>query len=244
MAFKDEDFVEIEYSAWDTSANRLIATTDERKAKESEIYNKDYKYGKVLVVLGSNSVIKGLDKEIRTMSIGEQKKFTVKPEDAFGQRNEELVKVMPLSDFRARDMNPYPGMTVELDNMTVIVRSVNSGRVVVDANNPYAGRDITYEVKVIKQITNQDEKITALGRTYNVEPSKVNVSDKKLMLKYDSNVSKNADYFVGKVSAIASIFTYFKGIEDIVVEEEYKRVDLEKPGHTHEHKHEQKKEVE
>ena len=28
MAFKDEDFVEIEYSAWDTSANRLIATTD------------------------------------------------------------------------------------------------------------------------------------------------------------------------------------------------------------------------
>ena len=218
----------------------MIASTIEKIAKEAGIYNKDYRYGPVLVVLGSNSVIKGLDKELRSMSIGQQKKFTLKPHDAFGERNEELVKVMPMSDFKARDLNPYPGMTVELDNITAIVKSVNSGRVVVDANNPYAGRDITYEVKVIKHITDTIEKVKKLGNTYNAQPTSAKIEGKKLILSYDSTVSKNADYFIGKVSAIASIFTYFPEFEDINVQEEYKRVDIKEPVATHEHEHEHK----
>ncbi|EQD36865.1 peptidylprolyl isomerase, FKBP-type [mine drainage metagenome] len=134
MSFKDNDFIEIEYDAWDAGSNTLIATTLESTAKEGSIYDSKAKYGKVLVVVGSNGIIKGLDREIRNMSVGEKKKFTFKPEDAFGERNEDMVKVMPLSEFKARNINPYPGMTVELDNITAVVRSVNSGRVVVDAN--------------------------------------------------------------------------------------------------------------
>jgi FKBP-type peptidyl-prolyl cis-trans isomerase 2 len=237
MSFKDNDFIEIEYDAWDAGSNTLIATTSESTAKEGSIYDSKAKYGKVLVVVGSNGIIKGLDREIRDMSVGEKKKFTFKPEDAFGERNEDMVKVMPLSEFKARNINPYPGMTVELDNITAVVRSVNSGRVVVDANNPYSGKDISYEVKIIEQIDSNEEKVRALGRTYDAEPSKIALKGDALSISYNSNVNKNANYFVGKTSLIATVFNYLNNVEKVVVEEEYNRPkDTKAEQHTHEEK--------
>lgn len=221
MGFEDNDFIEIEYDAWDAGSNTLIATTSESRAKENNIYDSKAKYGKVLVVVGSNGIIKGLDREIRDMSVGEKEKFDFKPIDAFGERNEDLVKVMPLSEFKARDINPYPGMTVELDNITAVVRSVNSGRVVVDANNPYAGKDISYEVKVVGQVSSDEEKVRALGRTYGAEPSNVALNGNALSISYGKDVNKNADYFVGKTSLIATVFNYIGNVENVKVEEEY-----------------------
>ena len=234
MSFKDNDFIEIEYDAWDAGSDTLIATTSESKAKENNVYDSKAKYGKVLVVIGSNGIIKGLDREIRKMNVGESKKFTFKPEDAFGERNEDLVKVMPLSEFRARDINPYPGMTVELDNITAIVRSVNSGRVVVDANNPYAGKDISYEVKIVDQISSNEDKVRALGRTYDAEPSRIALTDNLLSMSYGADVNKNANYFVGKTSLVATVFNYMDKVEKVVIEEEYtKPKDVKAETHVH-----------
>ncbi len=228
MVFKDGDFLEVEYSAWDAVTNELIATTDEKLAKEKELYSKEAVYGPTLVILGSNSVIKGLDRELRNMGLNEMKRFTFKPADAFGDKHDDLVKVMPLSDFRARDIKPYAGMRVELDNMTATVKSVNSGRVVVDANHPYAGRDITYEVRVVKNVTEPSQRVDALGNTYGVRPSLVKINGKVMELKYDSKAKKNADYFVGKSSLVASILSLMKDIEKVEVVEDYERAEIAK----------------
>ncbi|MDE1857345.1 MAG: peptidylprolyl isomerase [Candidatus Micrarchaeota archaeon] len=223
MAFNEGDFVEIEYSAWNASDSTLIATTDEAVAKKAEIYEKQGKYGPALVILGSPGVIKGLDRAIRTMSLNETKKFTFKPEEAFGDRNQELVRVIPMSDFKARDISPYPGMKLNLDDFTATVTSVSAGRVVVDANHPYAGREIIYEVKVVKELKNPEERVKALGSTYNAEPSKISLANGSVTLSYDSKVNKNADYFVGRASLIAAVFTYIKGVEKVDVNEEYSK---------------------
>ncbi|HUC39179.1 MAG TPA: peptidylprolyl isomerase [Candidatus Acidoferrum sp.] len=228
MAFKDGDFLEVDYSAWDAATNELIATTDEKLAKGADLYHKDHSYGPVLVILGSNSVIKGLDRELRNLNVNDLKKFTFKPEDAFGNRTEELVRVMPISDFRARDIKPYPGMQIELENMNAVVKSVNSGRVVVDANHPYAGRDITYEVRIVKSLSSPNEKIEALGKTYRAKPSSVSVSGKAITLVYDSKVKKNADYFVGRSSFVASILSLMKDFDKIEVKEDYDRQEIER----------------
>ena len=222
MTFNDGDFVEIDYSMWDAADDGLVATTDEQKAKNGGIYSKDAHYGPVLVVLGANSVIKGLDTALHTMSVNEQKRFTFKPDDAFGERNEELVRVMPIAGFRKNDIQPYVGMQVNIDNMPVIVKSINSGRVVVDANHPYAGRVVVYEVKVLKAITSDKDKVEALGKSYGALPTKVEEKDGTLVLSFNDSVRKNADYFMGKANLIASAFANLK-IERVKVEEEYER---------------------
>jgi FKBP-type peptidyl-prolyl cis-trans isomerase 2 len=228
MPFKEGDFLEIEYTVWDASENTMLSTTEEKVAKDNNIFNEKVKYGPVLVILGTNGAVKGLDREIRTMKDGERKKFTLKPDDAFGPRYDDLVRVMPMSEFRKHDMDPYPGMQVNLDNFTAVVKSVNSGRVVVDANHPYAGKEMTYEVRVIRQLINDKDKAQALAASNGVVPSAINVSADRVEVSFDNKVQKNADYFVGKTSFVASVFANMKGVKKIDVKEEYLRPEEEK----------------
>lgn len=227
MTFSDNDFVEVEYTAKDAATQEVIATTDKDIAKKAGIDEKDSKYGPALVVLGANNVIKGLDRELRKMSVGESRNLTFKPEDAFGQRDEQLVRVMALSEFRSRDINPYPGMRIRLEDVMATVKSVNSGRVVVDANHPYAGRDINYEIKVVKHLTEPKSKIMALGRAYGAEPTDVSFSGKTISLHYDSKYSKGTEYFVSKTSLVAAILEYMKDVEKVEVKEDYTRPEKE-----------------
>ena len=223
MAFKDGDFVEVAYSAWSVADNRMLETTDEAQAKGAGIYNDKISYGPVLVIIGSGGIVKGLDNTIKSMEVGSSKKVTLKPADAFGERNQDLVRIMPLSDFRKRDIDPRPGMHIDIDNVDVVVKSVNSGRVVVDANHPYAGIELTYEVTIKRHLTKPEEKISALGKTYRAEPTSSKASGSMVELVYDETVAKNANYFIGKANLVAALFTYFKDSEKVTVTESYKR---------------------
>ncbi len=220
MTFKDGDFLEIDYSMWDAVDNTLVATTEEQKAKDANIYHKETRYGPTLVVLGANSVISGLDKALHSMGLNEQKKFTFKPDEAFGSRNEELVRVMPIAGFRKNDITPYVGMQVNIDNMPVIVKSINSGRVVVDANHPYAGRDVIYEVKVVRALTSDKEKVEGLGKSYGASPTKIEEANGTVTVSFNNSVKKDADYFIAKANLVASIFANLK-VQKVKVEEEY-----------------------
>ncbi len=221
MSFNDGDFLEVEYTARNAQDDAVIATTDEKVAKEADIYNKEIKYGPALVVLGANAVVKGLEKELKSMEVGKEKEFTLKPEDAFGNRVEDLVRVMPLSEFRAHNINPAPGMRINIDNVTATVRSVGSGRVVVDANHPDAGKEIKYKVRILRTLQDKKDRIDALCRTYDVKPSKIETHDSNVDIYFDSAVKKDADYFVNKTSMLASLFTYLKELDKIDVHEEY-----------------------
>lgn len=240
MAFKEGDFVEIEYSTWTASDNRLIDTTDEKAAEKAGIKVEGRHYGPVLVIVGRRTIVKGLDEAIKGMDAGQQKKVTLKPQDAFGERNPDIVRIMPLSEFRKREIDPYPGLRINLDNVTATVKSVNSGRVVVDANHPYAGLEITYEVKITKKLDQPQEKISALGTTYEVKPSAVKIEGKTAQITFNDSVRKDADYFIGRANLIAGIFGYFEEVEKVKVEEEYNRPKEMKEGeegHDHEHDH-------
>ncbi len=239
MAFSEGEFIEVEYSSWTAADGKMIDTTDEKVAEKNGIHVEGRKYGPVLVVVGKRTVVKGLDEALKGMELNQQKKITLKPEEAFGERNPDIVRIMPLSEFKKRDMAPYPGMRVNIDNVTATVKSVNSGRVLVDANHPYAGMDITYEVKVTKRLAQQQDRIMALGRTYEVEPSSVKVDGKTVEMGFGEAVKKDADYFIGRASLIAAVFSYFKEVERVKVGEEYLRPregeKAEEQEHDHEH---------
>lgn len=226
MPFQDGDFLEIELSEWDTSNNSLIYTTDQEKAKQAGLYDEKAKYAPVNVVLGRNTVIAGLDRELRIMNVNEQKKFTFEPKDAFGGRNEGLVKVVSLSELRKRDIDPYPGMGLSIEGQRAIVKSVNSGRVVIDMNNPFADKQITCEVKIARHIDNDKDKVVALSNDLNTKPEQVSVEGKKAMLTYGSKMEKGADHAFNKAMLIASVFKY-TAIEDVAVTENYNKKEEE-----------------
>ncbi|MGB9732438.1 MAG: FKBP-type peptidyl-prolyl cis-trans isomerase [Candidatus Micrarchaeia archaeon] len=228
MAFKDGDFVEIEYTAWRVADNSIVFTTDKKKAEENGIYNKDARYGPQLVVIGKGSVISGLEKAIRGMAVNETKKIELGPEEAFGERNPDLVRVMSLSDFRSRDINPYPGMQLEIDGYVATVKSVNSGRVLVDLNHPLAGEKLVYEVKVDRLIQGDKEKVEALAKSNGLTPKEVSLEGNTAKIVIGSEVKKDASYFFNKESLVNEIFKYLESVNKVLIEEEHTRESSQK----------------
>ena len=238
MGFENGEFLEVEFSIWRSVDNELLSTTDEAKAKEAGIYESEARYGASLVVLGSGDMLPNVEKELKAMKEGDVKRFTLKPEEAFGNRNEDLIRVMPLSEFKKHDLNPHPGMQINLDGVRAVVKSVNSGRVVVDANPPEAGNSITYEIKIVKSITTDEGKIGSILKTHRISYNKVSMSKDSAELEIGHNAVNNPNYYARLSGTVSDILKYINSVSNVRVIEEYKRDESRKgenagQGHSH-----------
>lgn len=228
VSFNNGDFIKVEYSAWRASDGAMVYTTQKDVAEKNGIYNKDRAYSPSLVIIGKHTVIKGLESAIREMGIGESRKVDVSAEDAFGERNPDLVRVMHASDFKKRDIDPRPGMQIDLDGTVAVITAVNSGRVTVDANHPLAGERLTYEVKVVSKVDKEDERIAALAEMSGLRADSVKTENNTAELLFKEDIEKNADYFVNKTATVNAILEYMPGIRRVVIREEYARKDEKK----------------
>ncbi|MEM0242950.1 MAG: peptidylprolyl isomerase [Candidatus Aenigmatarchaeota archaeon] len=159
---KHGDVVYIDYVARIKDTNEIFDLTIEEIAKKEGIYNPDYIYKPIPVVVGFGFVIKGLDEELERMNEGEEKEFEVQPEKAFGKRDENLVKTFNISDFKRQDVEPRVGEYITINGVLGKVLSVSGGRVTIDFNHPLAGKTLVYRVKVVKKAENELEKVKAV----------------------------------------------------------------------------------
>jgi FKBP-type peptidyl-prolyl cis-trans isomerase 2 len=113
-------------------------------------------------IIGSKFLIKGLEEALRGMKVGEKKHLSLKPEEAFGERSEKLIKLIPEAEFKKQDMVPYQGMLVNIKNLKGRVLSVSGGRVKIDFNHPLAGKELEYDVEIKEQIKKDEDKIKSI----------------------------------------------------------------------------------
>ena len=163
---KDGDFIQIDYIGKVVESGEIFDLTKEDLAKEKGLHNPNFKYGPVPVIIGSNFVVKGLDNGLKEMQVGDKKAITIKPEDAFGERDANFIKLIPLTEFKKQGITPYPGMFVTISRLNGRVLSMAGGRIRVDFNHPLAGKAIEYEVEIKNQITDMKEKIDAILNFY------------------------------------------------------------------------------
>ena len=103
--------------------------------------------------VGNGQVIKGFDDAVLEMSVGDKKTVEIAVENAYGERNDDMMMEYPLSDFPA-DMKPEPGMELHMsDNQgnvfPVVITEVLEDAVVLDANHPLAGEDLIFEIELV-----------------------------------------------------------------------------------------------
>lgn len=116
----------------------------------------------IIIPLGKSFILPALDKALMAMEPGQKQHIELSPEQAFGNRDEKLIKLVPMSEFKKHDIDPYPGMTVDADNMIGRVLSVSGGRVAVDFNHPLAGKAVFYDIEIKRIVQSDEEKIKAL----------------------------------------------------------------------------------
>jgi len=104
-------------------------------------------------------------------------------DQAFGPRKGDLIKTIPMKVFRQQNIQPIPGATLQMDQYIVKILSVSGGRVMADFNNPLAGKELDYDIKITKQITDDKEKINALMDFFFKQRFEFEIKDKKVIFK-------------------------------------------------------------
>ncbi|MBI4399370.1 peptidylprolyl isomerase [Candidatus Micrarchaeota archaeon] len=217
---QNNDFIKVSYTAKKASTNEIFETTDENAAKEAKIHSEDSKYGPALIVVGRKHMVPGIEEALTTMTVGEEKTIEVSPEKAYGNRRADLVRLMPVAQFRRNNIDPYPGLVLNLDGISATVKSVNSGRVTIDLNHPMAGEKLTYQVKINEKLKTEEDKVKAL-----LEESKLNgtitIEKTKLELKVDPKLLNNENYFANKTLFLNLVKTLIPEFKKLIVIEEY-----------------------
>ncbi len=187
MTLQKGDFILIDYTAKVKETNEVFDTTLEETSKREHLHKEGELYEPKLVVLGESWVLKALDESLTTMEPGKAQTVEIAPKDAFGQRDPEKVKRVPLKQLTAKGTNPAIGMRIDYNGKMAIVRSIGAGRVLLDFNPPLAGKTLIYDVKVNKKLETNDEKIAALihRRIPLAEESKFNFQIKEKTLNID-----------------------------------------------------------
>lgn len=104
--------------------------------------------------VGGGMVIPGFDSGVTGMAVGEKKTITIPADEAYGQKHEEMIMEFPKERFPS-DMNPEVGMQLNMSNgsgqnFPVVIVEVKDEVVILDANHPLAGEDLTFDLELVE----------------------------------------------------------------------------------------------
>ncbi len=133
------DGVKVHYTGQLTSGD-VFDTSKDRQPLEFEI--------------GSGKVITGFEKGVINMKVGESKRITIKPEEAYGQRREELVMNVMKNDL-PEHITPTVGQQLQMrqqdgSSMNVFIADIDEDNVTIDANHPLAGHTLYFDVELVE----------------------------------------------------------------------------------------------
>ncbi|MCJ7515534.1 MAG: peptidylprolyl isomerase [Dehalococcoidia bacterium] len=105
--------------------------------------------------LGMGQTIAGFDKAVIGMKVGDKKTVIIPADDAYGQHLDDMVIQVSRDRIRS-DKEPQVGQILEAtreDGQTVrftIAAVSDNGTVTLDANHPLAGKDLTFDIELVK----------------------------------------------------------------------------------------------
>jgi FKBP-type peptidyl-prolyl cis-trans isomerase 2 len=205
----------VDFSGKELLNNEVFDTTIENVAKENDIYNKDRAYGALTIITGEKDLLAKVEKELVLMKEGEEKVVPLTPKDSFGERQSDLVRILPFKVFQEQKVNPVPGLVINVGNALGKVQSVSGGRVRVDFNHPLAGRNVEYTIKLVKEVKAKKEIAEKLFEKYysQVPGSKKEIKEEVLYITLPSDSFKGLEKLNEVISGLGKslgIKTEFK----------------------------------
>ena len=110
--------------------------------------------GPMEFTIGAGEVIPGFDAGVIGLSVGESKTVHIPVEEAYGERIEEMVAVVPRGDLPP-DMKPEVGQQLEVTQedgqiFQVMVVEATDETITIDANHPLAGQPLNFDIKLVE----------------------------------------------------------------------------------------------
>ncbi|MFT4312110.1 MAG: FKBP-type peptidyl-prolyl cis-trans isomerase [Candidatus Woesearchaeota archaeon] len=213
MALKKGDFVRIEYTG--KFEDFVFDTTDREVAKKHQIESNTQKYGPMIVCIGEKQVLVGIDEALIGKEPNQTFSTDIAPEKAFGKKDAKYIKLIASKKFQEQNIQLQPGMQVQVDNQTGIVKTVGAGRTLVDFNHPLSGKTVNYQVKILDLVTDTKEKLHSI-----VGIPDVTIKEKKAIIQTPAPLPEEfQEQFSKKITGL------IPELESI----EFKKKDISKP---------------
>ena len=102
---------------------------------------------------GAGNIIPGLEQELYGMAIGESKQVVVQPEDGYGVIDAEAFVEVPRDQFPS-DIPMEEGVEIQVTDengtpMNARIDSISDDTVTLDFNHPLAGKELTFDAKIV-----------------------------------------------------------------------------------------------
>lgn len=227
MSIEKGNFLLVDYTGRVKETGEVFDTTVEETAKKERLHKEGEIYEPRLIVVGEGWMLKALDEEFPNFEVGKTATVEIPPEKAFGSRDPEKVRMVPLRRLTAKGITPRLGMSLEFEGKLAVIRTIGSGRVQLDFNPPLAGKTLVYEVTVRKKLEAKIEKMRALvhRRISAVDIEKFKLKIRKTVTTI--NIPEDAFYIEGlqlaKRGIAADIQRFFPEIAAVKFLETFKR---------------------
>ncbi len=218
MSIKKNDFIELEFTGKISGTDEIFDTNIEADAKKAKIDSKNIK--PFTLSVGHKMLPKGFDDDLTGKEEGMSYIVDIKPEDAFGKRNSQMVRMIPTKLFHEQKINPERGMSLSLDGQLVKILSSDRGRTLVDFNNPLSGKKVTYEYKINKIITDQKDKINAMQEFLFRKTFEFETKDKTVTFKVEKQFEPFVKMLAPKFEEILGLKVEAKIVEEKKKKEE------------------------
>lgn len=135
-------------------ADGMVVTFDfTLRLNEDEIADTTQGQMPLRFVVGTGQLLPGLEDAMIGMVVGEERQITLKPEDAYGEWDEDALEEVAISELpEGADLEE--GMPLEVtdsegETYEASVYEVRGDKVILDYNHPLAGETLQFDVKVV-----------------------------------------------------------------------------------------------
>jgi len=104
--------------------------------------------------IGENKIITGFEDGVVGMKAGESKSVSIPPDQAYGDRQDDLVQEFPRNQLPDK-ISPEIGQRLQMkqpngQNVAVVVSGLDDDSIMLDANHPLAGKTLHFDIHLEK----------------------------------------------------------------------------------------------
>jgi len=124
------------------------------KFDSGEVFDSSEGAEPLAFTVGAGQVIPGFDQALVGMQVGETKDVVIEPEQAYGERIEELVQTIGRDQFQLGGAEPEIGMAIEMHtpqgSIPLLITGLTDTTVTLDANHPLAGEQLHFALTLVE----------------------------------------------------------------------------------------------
>jgi FKBP-type peptidyl-prolyl cis-trans isomerase 2 len=119
----------------------------------------------MITVIGDGRLIKGFEEHLESAKEKEEYTFDIEPEDAYGDRDGNLVETVGMNVLMRSVRDPDTlaiGSQVEINGRSGVLQMARAGRARIDYNHPLAGVKLRYTYSIVKVVKQKKARVQTL----------------------------------------------------------------------------------